>query len=69
MSGLAAQVRAHEMQDLARPLRRLQRMSDQLGLISLAQVAGICGSVLIGVTTRPLPQSGRGCCGWRNGPW
>ncbi|GGW26526.1 hypothetical protein GCM10011452_13460 [Gemmobacter lanyuensis] len=40
MSGLAAQVRAHEMQDLARPLRRLQRMSDQLGLISLAQVAG-----------------------------
>ncbi len=40
MSGLAAQVRVHEMQDLARPLRRLQRMSDQLGLISLAQVAG-----------------------------
>lgn len=40
MSGLAAQVRAHELQDLSRQLRRLQRMSEQLGMLSLAQVAG-----------------------------
>lgn len=40
MSGLAAQLRAHDLQDIGRPLRRLQRMSDQLGLVSLAQVAG-----------------------------
>ncbi|WP_149141849.1 hypothetical protein [Gemmobacter caeruleus] len=40
MSGLAAQVRAHEMQDLSRQLRRLQRLSEQLGMLSLAQVAG-----------------------------
>lgn len=40
MSGLAAQVRAHEMQDLARQLRRLQRLSEQLGMLSLSQVAG-----------------------------
>ncbi|MBL8562534.1 MAG: hypothetical protein JNN06_09650 [Gemmobacter sp.] len=40
MSGLAAQVRAHELQDLSRQLRRLQRMSEQLGMLSLSQVAG-----------------------------
>lgn len=40
MSGLAAQVRAHEMQDLARQLRCLQRLSEQLGMLSLSQVAG-----------------------------
>ena len=40
MSGLAAQVRAHELQEMSRQLRRLQRMSEQLGMLSLAQVAG-----------------------------
>lgn len=40
MSGLALQVRAHDLADLARQLRRLQRMSEQLGMISLGLVAG-----------------------------
>lgn len=40
MAGLASQVRAHEMQDISRQLRRLQRMSENLGMISLGLVAG-----------------------------
>lgn len=40
MAGLAAQVREREMQDLARQLRRLQRMSENLGMTSLGLVAG-----------------------------
>jgi len=40
MAGLAQQVRAHDLNDLARQLRRLQRMSEQLGMISLGLVAG-----------------------------
>ncbi|SEN84565.1 hypothetical protein SAMN04488103_108112 [Gemmobacter aquatilis] len=40
MSGLAAQVRAHDLNDLSRQLRRLQRMAGQLGMISLGAVAG-----------------------------
>lgn len=40
MAGLAAQVRDREMQDLARQLRRLQRMSENLGMTSLGLVAG-----------------------------
>ena len=39
MSGLANQVRQHDMADLARQLRRLQRMSEQLGMVSLGVVA------------------------------
>jgi hypothetical protein len=39
MSGLAVQVRAHEMGDLIRQLRRLQRMAENLGLVSLGLVA------------------------------
>ena len=39
MSGLAAQVREHELGDLIRQLRRLQRMAENLGLISLGLVA------------------------------
>jgi len=39
MSGLAAHVKAHELSDLARQLRRLQRMSENLGLTSLGLVA------------------------------
>lgn len=40
MSGLATQVRAHEMGDLLRQLRRLQRMAENLGMVSLGVVAG-----------------------------
>lgn len=40
MAGLASQVRAKEMTDMDRQLRRLQRMSENLGLISLAAIAG-----------------------------
>lgn len=40
MAGLAAQVRAHEMGDLIRQLRRLQRMAENLGMVSLGLVAG-----------------------------
>ena len=39
MSGLAAHVKAHELTDLNRQLRRLQRMSENLGLTSLGLVA------------------------------
>lgn len=40
MAGIAAQVKARHLADLARQLRRLQRMAENLGMISLAQVAG-----------------------------
>jgi hypothetical protein len=40
MTGLSDQVRARDMSDLGRQLRRLQRMAEQLGLVSLGQVAG-----------------------------
>ena len=40
MAGLASQVREREMQDLSRQLRRLQRMSENLGMVSLGLVAG-----------------------------
>ncbi len=40
MAGLANQVRAHELQDVERQLRRLQRMSENLGMTSLGLVAG-----------------------------
>lgn len=39
MGSLTAQVRSKDLQDLPRQLRRLQRMSEQLGLISLGAVA------------------------------
>ena len=39
MSGLANQVRDHELGDLIRQSRRLQRMAENLGLISLGLVA------------------------------
>lgn len=39
MAGLAAQVRAHDLTDIARQLRRLQRMSEHLGMTSLGHVA------------------------------
>jgi len=40
MAGLAQQVRAHQVQDMARQLRRLQRMAEGLGMVSLGAVAG-----------------------------
>ncbi|NEX46835.1 hypothetical protein G3572_11505 [Rhodobacter sp. ETT8] len=39
MAGLASQVRAHDLANLTRHLRRLQRMAENLGLISLGLVA------------------------------
>ena len=39
MAGLATQVRAHQMGDVARQLRRLQQMGEHLGMVSLADVA------------------------------
>ncbi|MDP4032259.1 MAG: hypothetical protein Q8P60_05290 [Pseudorhodobacter sp.] len=39
MAGLASQVRAHDLADLSRHLRRLQRMSENLGMVSLGLVA------------------------------
>lgn len=40
MAGIAAQLRTHEVADLSRQLRRLQRMAENLGMVSLGQVAG-----------------------------
>jgi hypothetical protein len=39
MAGIAAQVKAHQLADLARQLMRLRRMAENLGLTSLAIVA------------------------------
>jgi hypothetical protein len=39
LAGLVEQVRRHDFGDLARGLRRLQRMADHLGMISLGLVA------------------------------
>ncbi|MDR7124596.1 hypothetical protein [Pseudotabrizicola sp. 4114] len=39
MAGLASQVRAHDLTDLTRHLRRLQHLSENLGMVSLALVA------------------------------
>ena len=40
MSGLADQVRGHDLKDLDRQLRRLQRMAENLGMVSFAEVCG-----------------------------
>ncbi len=39
MAGLAQQVRAHDLADVARKLRRLQQMAEGLGMVSLGVVA------------------------------
>lgn len=39
MSSLAAQMQAHDLADMSRQLRRLQRMSENLGLVSLGLIA------------------------------
>lgn len=46
MAGLAQQVRRHELADLSRQLKRLQRLSENLGLVSLGTVAGDLRSCL-----------------------
>ncbi|TGD65722.1 hypothetical protein EYC08_07535 [Tabrizicola sp. WMC-M-20] len=46
MAGLANQVRAHDMADLSRHLRRLQLMAENLGMVSLSLVAGDARSCL-----------------------
>jgi hypothetical protein len=40
MAGIAAQVKAHELADLARQLTQLRRMAENVGLVSLGIVAG-----------------------------
>lgn len=40
MAGIAEKVRAQELRDLARQLTRLRRLAEDLGLVSLASVAG-----------------------------
>ena len=40
MAGMAAQVQARDLRDLSRQLRRLQRMGENLGMVSLGTVAG-----------------------------
>ena len=40
MAGIAEKVRAQELRDLARQLARLRRLAEDLGLRSLASVAG-----------------------------
>jgi hypothetical protein len=46
MAGIAEKVRKHELRDLLRHLTRLQRLADDIGLVSLAVVAGDAGSCL-----------------------
>jgi hypothetical protein len=40
MAGLATQVKARDLGDMDRQLRRLQRMSENLGMVSLGVIAG-----------------------------
>ncbi len=39
MAGLAQQVRLHDLADVSRQLRKVQRMAEQLGMVSLGSVA------------------------------
>ena len=39
MGGLAQQVRTHDLADVSRQLRKVQRMADQIGMVSLGAVA------------------------------
>lgn len=39
VAGLADQVKAHDLDEMMRPLRRLQRMSESLGLVTLGLIA------------------------------
>lgn len=46
MAGIAAQVRATEIADLPRQLKKLQRMAENLGMTSLAAVAQDAGACI-----------------------
>lgn len=46
MAGIAEKVRKHELRDLVRHLTRLQRLADDIGLVSLGVVAGDAGACL-----------------------
>lgn len=46
MAVMAQRIAAHDMGDLQRSLRRLQRMAQNLGLVTLAMVAGDLGQCL-----------------------
>lgn len=46
MAGLASQIRLRELGDVDRQLRRLQRMSENLGMVSLGLIAGDVRSCL-----------------------
>ncbi len=39
MAGLARQVRSHDLADVSRQLRKVQRMAEHLGMVSLGAVA------------------------------
>ena len=39
MGGLAQQVGSHDLADVSRQLRKLQRMAEQIGMVSLSAVA------------------------------
>lgn len=39
MAGIAAQVKSHQLADLARQLTRLRRMAESLGLVSIGMVS------------------------------
>lgn len=39
LTGLQSRVAKHELDDLARPLRKLEQMAENLGLVSLANVS------------------------------
>ena len=43
---MAGQVKAHDLQDLSRQLRRVEKMAEQLGLVSYATVAKDARDVL-----------------------
>ena len=59
MAGLADQVRDGDVETLARQLRRLQRMAEQLGLVSMGQIAADARHC----QDRPDPDRVRGCVG------
>ncbi len=47
MAGIAEKVRKHELRDLVRHLTRLQRLADDIGLVSLGTVAADTGACLL----------------------
>ena len=60
MAGLASQIRKHELADVDRQLRRLQRMSENLGMVSLGLIAGDVRMCLGRNDVTAFRRSGRG---------